>query len=211
MSTKRAVVVLGVGSDGTSLFAGLLHRLGFYVGEDKDLIPTNKQNPKGFYEHRGLPDINRVLLKEHRIGEYEPSNLIEDSNYACDVAAFFEQTFENHNRVVLKDPRFCVTLPVWAAVIEKTHSLNLLVVQRSLEDHIDAIRRGGRKDELEARDYVNNRRALQAELSKRFASTFVELENFVNAPETATRWLIKELKTRCSKKQMEDIVQFIED
>ena len=180
------------------------------MGDDEYLIPPNKQNPKGFYEHESIPDINRVIMKsEHRIGEYEPASIIDSSVYKNEVEAFFSRTFEGRDRIALKDPRLCVTLPVWADVIEKTHDLTLLIVRRDLDDHVVALRDGGKKTVLEARDYINNRRALQRELSQSYNSIEVNFEEFLMYPEDRIRWLVKELKTRALKKQMADIMSFI--
>ena len=206
---KKAVVVLGVGSDGTSLFAGVLYRLGFYLGEDEDLIAPNKQNPKGFYEHKMIPDINRVILKEHGIGEYEMTGIVEKSIYQNEIEAFFEKTFKGKNRIALKDPRLCVTLPIWANVISKTHELTVLNVHRSIDTHLVAITDGGKKTGSQATSYINNRKDLQLVMSSRYFSIDVQFEDFIKDPEVATKRLVKELKIRVTKKQMVAIVEFI--
>jgi len=204
------VIIIGMHRSGTSALAGLLHSNNISMGKDGDFYPPPaKENPKGFYEHKMIPDINRVILKEHGIGEYEMTGIVEKSIYQNEIEAFFEKTFKGKNRIALKDPRLCVTLPIWANVISKTHELTVLNVHRSIDTHLVAITDGGKKTGSQATSYINNRKDLQLVMSSRYFSIDVQFEDFIKDPEVATKRLVKELKIRVTKKQMVAIVEFI--
>jgi hypothetical protein len=56
----RDCVVVGCGRSGTSLAAGLLGHAGYDCGPD--LLPADSGGPTGFFEARGVNDLNEVLL-----------------------------------------------------------------------------------------------------------------------------------------------------
>jgi hypothetical protein len=57
----RDCVILGCGRSGTSLTAGLLVSAGYDAG--KRLLPPDDANPGGFFEDRGVNDVNEELLR----------------------------------------------------------------------------------------------------------------------------------------------------
>jgi len=59
----RDCVVVGCGRSGTSLAAGLLARAGYDCG--RELLPADEGSPKGFFEARGVNDVNERLLAPH--------------------------------------------------------------------------------------------------------------------------------------------------
>lgn len=57
------IIVLGLPRSGTSRIAGLLHIMGIYMGAR--FPPTNKDNPRGFYEDKDLTELVDSLNMEY--------------------------------------------------------------------------------------------------------------------------------------------------
>jgi hypothetical protein len=117
------VVVLGMHRSGTSAVTRLLGNLGFFIGTDEDLIPSNGANEVGYWERRDIIDLNKRLLDLHRIDWTAPQGYQPDRVSAADLSSFtdsakgvFEQ-IQVHQPIVLKDPRFCMTINEWLPIL----------------------------------------------------------------------------------------------
>ena len=63
---REFVLVIGAGRSGTSLTAGVFHRLGFDVPQPE--VEANKTNPRGFGEPRWVVNFHAKLMANDRIG-----------------------------------------------------------------------------------------------------------------------------------------------
>ena len=61
-SGRTLVLVAGSGRSGTSLFTGILQRLGFHVPQPE--VPADETNPRGFAESQWVVDFHTRLLKK---------------------------------------------------------------------------------------------------------------------------------------------------
>jgi hypothetical protein len=52
--TPTAICIAGAHRSGTSIVTRLLHRCGFELGPESDLMPPQADNPDGFWEHLGF-------------------------------------------------------------------------------------------------------------------------------------------------------------
>ena len=59
----KIIIVLGCHRSGTSMIAGVLSKMGVFVGDDL-IMDTMPENPKGYYEDREAVAINADLLEE---------------------------------------------------------------------------------------------------------------------------------------------------
>ena len=59
-SGRTLVLVAGSGRSGTSLFTGILQRLGFHVPQPE--VPADETNPRGFAESQWVVDFHTRLL-----------------------------------------------------------------------------------------------------------------------------------------------------
>jgi hypothetical protein len=131
---RRDVVVVGAPRSGTSMLAGLFAAAGYHAG--RRLIPPTPSNPAGFFEDLDVNAANDDLLEAvaHRpvpgtpapprslrwLGAYD--GWVEEAG-GSDLARLVpERPF------VLKDPRFCYTLPAWHAVLGD--ALVVVIVRR---------------------------------------------------------------------------------
>jgi hypothetical protein len=112
------------------MLAGTLYRPGVYIGDD--VMPPTEGNPRGYFESFDIQNLNEDILKQ--VLPKRPANAIGDLFFrkrpgnAQRWLAFLppgshipssppiERAIESkvsREPFVLKDPRFCYTLPLW--------------------------------------------------------------------------------------------------
>ena len=62
MTTSRAVLLLGMHRSGTSVVARGLQALSVYLGDD--FLDKQPENPTGYWEDKGIVDLNERVLDE---------------------------------------------------------------------------------------------------------------------------------------------------
>jgi hypothetical protein len=126
MSRRTLLLVAGSGRSGTSLFSGLLQRLGFYVPQPE--VPADDTNPRGFAESQWVVDFHARWLRR---AEVQPSDarpaawsLVAettlDERIVNEVASWLGKQFRQADHIVIKDPRLLWFLPLWRRAAEKT-------------------------------------------------------------------------------------------
>jgi hypothetical protein len=108
---------------GTSATAGLLVGLGLSGPRDDDLVPADSSNERGHWESESVNLCNAHILLARGATGYAPPPV----EVGWEGAARFDDTRREATRwftststgrpLVLKDPRFCVTLPLWRTAI----------------------------------------------------------------------------------------------
>ena len=59
---KKAICILGMHRSGTSAFARAINLLGAYIGRSDQLMPSQEDNPNGFWEHMAFYSFHERLL-----------------------------------------------------------------------------------------------------------------------------------------------------
>jgi hypothetical protein len=108
----NAIIILGMYRSGTSLVAGLLHRLGVFMGEDFG----NNSDPWHHYEDQAFVSLNQQLLTSAGGSWRKPPS----------VQALFRSSHPYNERIQrllrerfkappwgFKDPSTCLTAPLW--------------------------------------------------------------------------------------------------
>jgi hypothetical protein len=117
------VLIVGMHRSGTSAVGAALEAAGLSVGPTSGLVPTNLENPAGFYELQAIADLNDEILAHLGGVLYAPPE--RRGNWSVDpgldvylsrareilVAAFPAPAF------FLKDPRISLLLPFWRRVL----------------------------------------------------------------------------------------------
>jgi hypothetical protein len=120
---NRCVVVIGMHRSGTSATAGLLVRLGLTGPRGDDLIPATRSNEAGHWESSQVVGCNaRLLQAMGGIALAPPAVTVSwesAPNYARtrDEALRWFATTDTGAPMMVKDPRFCSTLPFWRDVL----------------------------------------------------------------------------------------------
>ena len=119
MPERALVLVAGSGRSGTSLFAGVLQRLGFRVPQPE--VPADETNPRGFGESQWVVDFHTELLKraQVQVADARPAAWAHAAQIGLEPAhrqrlqAWLRQQFSEADDVVVKDPRLSWFLPLW--------------------------------------------------------------------------------------------------
>lgn len=118
-STKRLVLVVGKGRSGTSLFSGMLGRLGFHVPQPE--VKADETNPRGFGEPRWVVRFHKRIMRERRVTVFDSrvaawerlAEVADDEDVAEELRSWLAVQFVGTDNVVVKDPRNVWFLPLW--------------------------------------------------------------------------------------------------
>src|SRR6476661_7670863 len=118
-TTRRLVIVAGVGRSGTSVFTSILTLAGFHVPQPE--VVADHTNPKGFGESRWVVDFHRRQLRARRVSVWDSrpcawedtARAAEDSTTLAELTAWLKVQFVGRDAVVVKDPRVGWFLPLW--------------------------------------------------------------------------------------------------
>lgn len=119
----NGVMVVGMHRSGTSAVTRVINLMGVPLGRADDLY-TASDNPGGHWESRTLCDLNDLILRA--FGGYEmamppmPRSWLTSRRAQSlrDVMrASFRDVYQTE-RWLWKDPRICLTLPLWREVLD---------------------------------------------------------------------------------------------
>jgi hypothetical protein len=143
----EGVVVLGMHRSGTSLVTRLVSLSGLGLCREDDLLVGDKSNPRGHWESISLLAFNRRLLEELGGTWFCPPTLDPErlsrmlERHASDALARL-RTHHPELPWVWKDPRTCLLMPFWSAVLGE-RAAYVLVTRHPLEVSDSLARRSG--------------------------------------------------------------------
>jgi hypothetical protein len=117
------VMVAGMHRSGTSAVTRVINLLGVPLGREDDIY-TADDNPAGHWESMTLSELNEMIL--HLFGGFDmgmppmPRSWLRSrrAEYLRDVMrATFDNVYQGE-RWLWKDPRICLTLPLWRQVLD---------------------------------------------------------------------------------------------
>ncbi len=144
---KSAVLFLGMHRSGTSAAAGVFSRLGVDLGSD--LMDAADDNPKGFYEHRGIVALHDEVLAVLDSRWDDPRPL--PAGWERDprliplrrrLRTILADEFSGKPLWGFKDPRLCRLLPLWLPLLHELRvTPRFVLVVRSPVDASHSLRR----------------------------------------------------------------------
>lgn len=108
--------VVGMHRSGTSVLVRLLEGLGFFGGQEEDFHPPTEHDPQGHREHVRFWQVNEAVLAAagRAWDDPWPLDLAERANPEIEARVQSAlAAFDGYRNWVAKDPRFCLTLPLW--------------------------------------------------------------------------------------------------
>jgi hypothetical protein len=132
---------------GTSALAGTAIRLG--LAAPNTMLPPSADNPSGFYESRLVAGFNQWLLRGtgctwHDCLTFDTNRLDPATRAsAFDLSlAILREEFANAPAFLIKDPRLCLTLPVWIPALRAAGAdLAVLLAVRHPEEVVQSLSR----------------------------------------------------------------------
>jgi hypothetical protein len=108
-------IVTGMHRSGTSLVARICYEAGFDLGRHESFYPGDKWNPHGYYEQLEVLRINRSLLHGNwgRLTYLCLPSAETILRRAKEESCYIREVSSRFCACILKDPRFCLTLPAW--------------------------------------------------------------------------------------------------
>lgn len=120
MTDATIVCILGMHRSGTSVLSRLLNILGVDLGPEESLLQPHADNPKGFWEHGLIQNLNDEILRSAGGSWHEPPEFSDHWELSADLRNFrmrarriIRDQFAKSALWGWKDPRTCLTLPFW--------------------------------------------------------------------------------------------------
>lgn len=105
------IFIIGMHRSGTSMVAGLLQRCGLHLGDN--LLMGLKDNPSGHFEDKEFLALNKRILRESGGSWKEPPKTVAVPGRTVEAMRTFIDKWPRDRLVGWKDPRSCLTLPIW--------------------------------------------------------------------------------------------------
>lgn len=132
---KTQIIISGMHRSGTSICGGLLNILGIGSGKDSEMVPSNFDNPKSFFERNDVLHLNEKILLDHNSTWDFPNELcfkeIKAEKYSQETKKIYNYLNKEYDTWFIKDPRFCLTYKCWSNVLE--NKLDIIVVRDPVE------------------------------------------------------------------------------
>src|SRR6056297_1474722 len=115
------LVIVGMHRSGTSLLARACHEAGIFGGGPEEMLESQDDNPLGFYERRDLVAANEALLTATGTRWYGPpecalTSVSDDLSPLCEAVYSRLRMARRDRDAFIKDPRLCLTWPVWRSL-----------------------------------------------------------------------------------------------
>jgi hypothetical protein len=134
------VIVMGMHRSGTSLITNILAKAGFFLGEKEDLIGGNLWNRDGYFERASVVTTDDMILTLCG-GDWQSPPLEETiaKFNADEKIKGLLRAFEGVPRSILKDPRMCLTFPIWKRNL--TGDVRIINMTRSCDAVVKSLQR----------------------------------------------------------------------
>ena len=124
-SGRSLLLVAGSGRSGTSLFAGLMGRLGFHIPLPE--VQPDGSNPTGFGEPRWAVDFHKELLRSQNVASQDgrpwawtaTGKVAAQEHPRRRLREWLEEQLSHGGRVVVKDPRLAWFLDLYLRTAEE--------------------------------------------------------------------------------------------
>jgi GT2 family glycosyltransferase/glycosyltransferase involved in cell wall biosynthesis len=164
--THAAICIAGAHRSGTSMLTRLLHACGLYLGEKNELMPSQADNPDGFWEHLGFVALNDELLNALG-GAWDLPPKADETFTRRELdplrlkARLLIESFGSAHVWGWKDPRNSLTLQFWQDLLPALKTL--IIVRNPLEVAYSMRERNGTSYAFGLRLWeIYNRRLIEA-------------------------------------------------
>ena len=131
------ISILGMHRSGTSLLAGCCQNADIFGGDVGVMLESQADNPLGFYERSDLVNANEALLNASNSAWFapSPSPLFESSpEIITQCRSVLTELFGDPHSGdrFIKDPRLCLTWPVWRNLLPLNEQITVYVYREPL-------------------------------------------------------------------------------
>jgi len=145
---KEIVFILGMHRSGTSIVSNLIGQISEYK-HPKGLLAAKADNPKGFFENKMVVNFNEKLLNSvsschltSQIIDNKKIKQISSNENLKKAQQLLNKLLTKNNKIILKDPRFCLTLKFWLKVTKSIKiSSKIIFVRRYPFEVIESLKK----------------------------------------------------------------------
>lgn len=116
------IFVMGMHRSGTSLLTRVINMMGAYCGPEHLFLGADTHNSSGYWERQDVVRINEQLLELMSLSWYAPGHedlaAITIPDTISKIISRLLLGIDAHRPWIIKDPRMCLTLPVWRPHLE---------------------------------------------------------------------------------------------
>jgi hypothetical protein len=208
------VLVAGTHRSGTSVTTGILHRLGFAIGEP--VMPAHPDNPTGYFENLRVVDLHEEVFEDAGAkwsDIIDVWSVLDDErrlHWTTRAAELLGELIEGADRFVLKDPRLVRVLPMWSSALASLGAdvRYVMTVRDPAEVVVSLQRRDG--FELSHAEAMWNLDIdlMQRHLTGRTAAV-VCYAALLEAPQIAVRKMLDDIGVRSDPTEVDDAVRLV--
>jgi len=192
------IVVLGMHRSGTSAVTRILNLLGADVGPEDDLL-TEYDNPSGHWESKALVACNdRILAAFGRSWDFPPwlepgwELSPRAERLVPDMADTFAGVFSS-DPWVWKDPRTCLTFPLWRRVLGP--SVRVVLVLRDPGAVVSSVKRRDGLPTVYGTGLWHRYVRVAVRASRGLPVVCVQFAELVASPTDTIRRVVEDLRT----------------
>ncbi len=179
-------IITGMHRSGTSMVTRMLNICGLDLGPEERLMPPTAHNAAGYWEDSAMVSVNEAVLDSLGAGwDYIPPDLAPGWEKSSRLDPFREtarrliDSFEGKASWGWKDPRLCVTLPFWKALLPDFKVVICLRHPAAVADSL--LRRSGHSTAMSLNLWLEyNRHLLQNTVATQRVVT--HYDSFFSAP-----------------------------
>jgi hypothetical protein len=221
--TRSVVLVAGSGRSGTSLFTGIMQRLGYTVPAPE--VPADDTNPRGFAESQWVVDFHTRLLRRAgvQVADARPSAWAATARVGLDAEATAElrdwlrAQLALSDHLIVKDPRVSWFAPLWRrCASELGAGPRFVTMLRHPAEVIDSKQRwyGGRQSDVSRAAGWLNQTLFTERATREAPRVFIRyedlLEDWTRAVDRAGTLLDLELVRRATPVAMRSVHEFVD-
>ena len=223
MRERSLVLVAGSGRSGTSLFSGIMKRLGYTVPGPE--VPADETNPRGFAESQWVVDFHTRLLRRAgvQLADARPSAWARTARVGLEPAVVAELRgwlagqLSLSGHLIVKDPRISWFAPLWRRCAgELDAAPRFVTMLRHPAAVIESKQRwyGGRQGDISRAAGWLNQTLFTERATRESPRVFVRyddlLEDWTNAVSSAAEALDLGLVRSASPTAMRTVHEFVD-
>ncbi|AJG79505.1 MULTISPECIES: sulfotransferase family protein [Bacillus cereus group] len=151
---NKLFLILSAHRSGSSATAGVLYTLGIPMGDY--LLKPSATNPKGYFENIDFVNLNdRILNSVNATWDNPP--IRKNIKYSIDISQDIVSFINKQTKPIwgLKDPRICLTFPIWKSLLECFLDVTYIFNWRPMQESILSLAHRDKIDEEKATKILN--------------------------------------------------------
>ena len=201
---------------GTSATGGVLSLMGLEFGSELTK-PSEKENPKGFFENTFVQLLNKKIFSENNSSwddyTFDIDNIEKKDidKYIKEAKNILKDEFQYVENFAIKDPRICLLFPIWEqACFDMGIEIKIIIPYRNpLEVAASLKKRNGFSYEFSFILWMKYF-LLSENYSRKYNRIFISFDDLIDKTSITLKEILGFLDIDLSKKMQENIADFLD-